>query len=349
MVEALLKHALENTETFPSFRTTWDVFEFLEKNRLDRKLIHQNHQEIEEIWRNLSSSVPLTPSSGPFDVQPQDADVDNTHSDDQSVDNLEVPIFDEDSEPTAVSIFLPQTARYSHANTKLCEGADSYINIKTVLQNSLIEDVDGTVIVHWKHQKYQRTDDQTARQTRCIVLRGQKADAMMVDILFGTDHEKGVIHPQSKPIEPKNVSMPPHVPNMAADNPTSTTFVPISMFSVSLSVPLSSVSGILSDVGISRGSMPNYTIGNNPFGAGPIAGLGGNDIATTSNFGPANHTNVIASTTHSSTAVTSSSDSTSCQLQDLAPNRRGKRKAEDEPRARTEAKRPQPGNGSHSS
>ncbi|KAI2618786.1 hypothetical protein GGR54DRAFT_142691 [Hypoxylon sp. NC1633] len=191
-IEAILKHALEKDNLV--FRSKWTMFEYLEQRDTDQGLLYQNALEIERTWKRLSLSAPPMLPSRPPHPSPRIYDADREQRNAFGITKVgRVPIFDRNVQLTTISIFLPDNAQYSHANTKPCRGDDSYISIKTVKTNQLVRDKDGTVVVKWKHQKYQPTVDQTARHTRCVVLEHEDAEAMQVDILFGSKYESGII------------------------------------------------------------------------------------------------------------------------------------------------------------
>ncbi|KAI1143082.1 hypothetical protein F5Y05DRAFT_420883 [Hypoxylon sp. FL0543] len=192
MIEGVLKHALDKEKKI--FDKKSAIFKYLDKAKVPTDLIYDNTDEIESIWKALSG-IPPSPSSELLEAPPQDPETEEIHRVDRDSRGLKVPVFDRDTEPVAVLITLHDSGRFSHANTKHCEGVESYIKTRTVQQNRLQREDDGTVIVAWKDLKYQQTTNETYCHTRCWELEGEDAEAMQVDILWGSGHEAGVTYP----------------------------------------------------------------------------------------------------------------------------------------------------------
>ncbi|KAI0898505.1 hypothetical protein F4806DRAFT_458595 [Annulohypoxylon nitens] len=184
-----LKREIE--EDNRKFKSKWDVFGFLEETGMIKtEFIHNNAAEIEKVWNELRfPDIPPTP-----ETQNQDSDSDNAGSSDSKLGTIKTPTIIEDT-PEIVAITVPATAMFMHANTKRCEGPDSYINVATIEKNCLQREDDDTVIVEWKRLK--TVEDRPFHCTRCIILEDALADAIKVDILFGSEYEDGVAyHPQ---------------------------------------------------------------------------------------------------------------------------------------------------------
>ncbi|OTA79952.1 hypothetical protein M434DRAFT_38188 [Hypoxylon sp. CO27-5] len=213
IIEAALKHALEKENII--FDNESAVFKYLKGAGLPTNLIYDNADEIEVIWKRLSG-IPPTPSSEPLEAPFQNPDLEKTHSSDLTSRGSRVPVFDKDTEPILVLITKPDDGTFGHANTRHCEGVESYINIRTVEQTPLQRKDDGTVIISWmytkKHIRHEQIANQTIRYTRCIVLDGEDAEAMQVDILWGTGFEAGVTYPPTNPSPdpdlPKSTGLP---------------------------------------------------------------------------------------------------------------------------------------------
>ncbi|KAI1478331.1 hypothetical protein F4774DRAFT_164799 [Daldinia eschscholtzii] len=339
MIEAALEDALKDNIIF---NTKWKVFEFLEK-LLRAELIYENAVEIEDIWKAVFPHTPQTPSSELLEALSQDLEAGQIHNGDQVAVQMEiirVPVFDEGAEPKVVSIFLPDTCRYSHANTKRCEGKSSYINIKTVRENRLGREIDGTIIVMWKYQKHQPIADQTARRTRCIILEGEDAKAMQVDILFGSEFEAGIRHATPSPSPPKEdgVSSPtvpypitgPIVNNVSSEGMSPLNHKPayIREWSFPNGLPDHWMGNIPSAAAFQTGTMPNYMVGASPLPLG---------------VGPTTSTKDVTATMAAPVA------STNCLLQNPPSPRQGKRKAGDEVEPWANTKRPQNARASYTS
>ncbi|KAI1409165.1 hypothetical protein F5Y13DRAFT_96222 [Hypoxylon sp. FL1857] len=225
MIEAALKLALEKEN--PILDNESAVFKYLKGIGLPTNVIYDNTDEIEIIWKRLSG-IPPTPSSEPLEAPPQNTDAEKSHGDDQAPRGIRVPVFDKDVEPVMVLVTKHDDGTFDHANTRHCEGVESYISIRAVERMLLQRKEDGTVIVSWlytkKHMRHHQITNQAIRHTRCTVLEGEDAEAMQVDILWGEGYEAGVTYllrnSPTGPDPPKATSPPQTLPSLVMEPST---------------------------------------------------------------------------------------------------------------------------------
>lgn len=353
MIEAALKHALEKENKI--FDSVSNVFKYLKGPAgLPTNLIYDNADEIEVIWKSLSG-IPQTPSSEPLEAPPQNPEAEKTHSGDQVARGIRVPAFDKDAEPVLVIITKPDDGSFGHANTRHCEGVESYINIRTVEQTPLQRNEDGTVIVSWmytkKHIKHQQIANQTIRYTRCIVLEGEDAEAMQVDILWGTGYEAGITYPPTNaspdPGLSKSIDLPQTLRPQMTVPPTG---VPSNDGIASWNLTPSFVQTVYFSSGdrMSMGASPLFQFSAIPYGMGlannnmSVSGTGhlnGDIMSAASGSGMADHLHTVAPVANSHTFNMNSPNFTGNVVHDTPSGHKGKRKADDEADACIKPKR----------
>ncbi|KAL1850149.1 hypothetical protein Daus18300_013017 [Diaporthe australafricana] len=184
--------------------------------------VDQHMEEILRIWKGRKQQgkqqdVLSPPASNPGERK-DDADSDGRLA-------LYGPV-DEQADKDPVSLFRPDRGIFGYANSRRSEGHMSFIQAKTVKDNRLEPDDDGTVVIQWKSSVFAGGDDsvdchdETARNTCCIVLGPDDVAqvGMTVDIVFGTRCVAD-LDEQRMNIPPPRCPTPPGAPPSDIDQP----------------------------------------------------------------------------------------------------------------------------------
>ncbi|KAK2607901.1 hypothetical protein N8I77_006544 [Diaporthe amygdali] len=195
-----------------SLETVRDLINYLRRDRIFTEAeINEHMEEVIRIWREWKQQDALSPPDSNLGGKQDDADLDSP----TGRLALYGPV-DEKIEKELISLFRPQRANFGFANSRYSEGNVSFIQAKTVKNNGLEPEDDGTVVIQWKSSIASGGDpdeyvDETARNTRCIVLGPDdvKEVGMTVDIVFGTccvadlDEQRSHIPPPRCPTPPE--------------------------------------------------------------------------------------------------------------------------------------------------
>lgn len=197
----------------------------------DEDFVTQHSKEISAIWRDWRQRSAPSPPDSNIGARQDDTDassltgklslygpVDNqvsitTHRARHLALSLGANLSQVKDNP--ISLFRPLRGNFCFASSRLSEGAVSFIQEKTIKNNNLEPEDDGTIIIQWKYSGrvpdgFEDRDDQSARHTLCVVLSANevKEVEMIVDVVFGIscaadlDQQRSHIPPPPCPTPP---------------------------------------------------------------------------------------------------------------------------------------------------